>query len=140
MGGVNRSTRRAQDKARRSLPLGFARSPFVDRDFRSVAATPPPGLERLLESARFLVQDCARGPGRVLMVQHLDGSDGITWDDLQWIKRAAGYGDREAVEVYPLDDDVVNVANMRHLWILPAGQRLPFGLDRARARRPVVLG
>jgi hypothetical protein len=43
---------------------------------------------------------------------------GITWDDLQECKRAAGYGDRWAVEVFPADVDLVNVANMRHLWLL----------------------
>lgn len=45
--------------------------------------------------------------------------DGITWDELQQIKREIGRGDSYAVEVYPRDRDVVNVANMRHLWILP---------------------
>lgn len=42
--------------------------------------------------------------------------DGITWDELQEIKRLLGYGDKCAVEIYPPDDDLVNVANMRHLW------------------------
>lgn len=45
--------------------------------------------------------------------------DGITWDALQEIKNAVGYADRDAVEIYPRDSDVVNVANMRHLWITP---------------------
>jgi hypothetical protein len=45
--------------------------------------------------------------------------DGVAWDELQAIKAAVGYGDRYAIEVYPRDEDLVNVANMRHLWILP---------------------
>lgn len=45
-------------------------------------------------------------------------ADGISWDDLQRIKSEIGYGDRDAVEVYPADRDVVNVAAMRHLWVL----------------------
>jgi len=45
--------------------------------------------------------------------------DGLTWDEMQEIKRQIGMGDRYAVEVYPRDRDVVNVANMRHLWVLP---------------------
>jgi len=48
---------------------------------------------------------------------HFDGD--FTWDELQEIKRAIGYGDRDAIEVYPADHDIVNVANMRHLWIMP---------------------
>jgi hypothetical protein len=45
--------------------------------------------------------------------------DGLTWDELQSIKREIGYGEWYAIEVYPPDDQVVNVANFRHLWILP---------------------
>ena len=54
--------------------------------------------------------------------------DGITWDDLQRLKREAGYGDREAVEIYPPDSCIVNVASIRHLWILPG--RMPFSWGR----------
>ncbi len=43
--------------------------------------------------------------------------DGITWDDLMRLKREAGFGDRWAIEIYPDDANVVNVANMRHLWL-----------------------
>ena len=43
--------------------------------------------------------------------------DLITWDELQEIKNAIGYGNSYAIEIYPPDDEVVNVANMRHLWI-----------------------
>ncbi len=43
--------------------------------------------------------------------------DGITWDELMSIKREIGFGDRWAVEVFPPDEEIVNVANMRHLWI-----------------------
>ena len=45
--------------------------------------------------------------------------DGITWDELQQIKRDIGYGDKFAVEIYPADTDIVNVSNIRHLWLLP---------------------
>lgn len=45
--------------------------------------------------------------------------DGITWDELQSVKSECGYGDCDAVELYPRDCDVVNVSNMRHLWLLP---------------------
>lgn len=44
--------------------------------------------------------------------------DGMTWDDLQRLKAEAGFGDRWAVEVFPPDSQVVNVSNMRHLWLL----------------------
>lgn len=44
----------------------------------------------------------------------------ITWDDLQRLKAEAGFGDRWAVEVFPAAGDVVNVVNIRHLWLLDA--------------------
>lgn len=44
--------------------------------------------------------------------------DNITWDELQEIKRQVGYGNATAVEVFPPQAKIVNVANMRHLWIL----------------------
>ena len=44
----------------------------------------------------------------------------IGWDELQDIKDSIGYIDQWAVECYPPYDEIVNVANMRHLWILPS--------------------
>lgn len=48
----------------------------------------------------------------------------ITWDDLQRLKRECGHGNAIAIEFYPPDRDVVNVANMRHLW-LPKSTVIP---------------
>ena len=53
-------------------------------------------------------------------------SDAITWDELQRLKAECGRGDRLAVEVYPPDDEVVDVANMRHLWIIDELQDASF--------------
>lgn len=58
-------------------------------------------------------------------------ADGITWDELQAIKREIGFGDNYAVEVYPRDIDAVNVANMRHLWV-PMGEG-PVGWRRGES-------
>jgi hypothetical protein len=45
--------------------------------------------------------------------------ENISWDGLQRLKAEAGFAGQDAVEVYPNERDVVNVANMRHLWVLP---------------------
>lgn len=45
--------------------------------------------------------------------------EGITWDELMEIKRQLGMGDKYAVEVLPQDKEIVNVANMRHFFVLP---------------------
>jgi hypothetical protein len=57
--------------------------------------------------------------------------DGLTWDDLQRLKAEAGFGDRWAVEIYPPDASVVNVANLRHLWLLQAAP--PYAWKRGLA-------
>lgn len=52
--------------------------------------------------------------------------DGITWDELQRIKQEC-LGDVWCVEVYPPEADVVDVSNMRHLFVLdePPATRFP---------------
>ena len=42
----------------------------------------------------------------------------ISWDDLQWVKEKVGFANQWATEIFPPADKVINVANMRHLWIL----------------------
>ncbi len=43
--------------------------------------------------------------------------DGLSWDEMQRIKREIRLGDSWAVEIFPADEHIVNVANMRHLWV-----------------------
>ena len=54
------------------------------------------------------------------------------WRDLQEIKTKLCGPEREAVEVYPAESRVVDTANQFHLWVLPEGQRVPFGFDDGR--------
>jgi hypothetical protein len=86
-----------------------------------------PGPIAAWRSNRFLVQlfnDC--GAQRITInraaIDETTGRwlDGITWDEIQAIKKQIGFGDRYAVELYPADADVVNVANMRHIWLVDA--------------------
>lgn len=64
----------------------------------------------------------------------IDWADGITWDELQAIKSEVGRGDVWAVELFPPDDAVVNVSNMRHLWLLD--EPPPYGWNTAEAVTP----
>lgn len=84
----------------------------------------PPSLIEVWRSRDFLVQvhDCRPMLRLSICRSHHNGAswfDKITWDELMQLKRECGRGDRDALEVYPADRDVVNVANMRHLWLPP---------------------
>lgn len=76
-------------------------------------------------SRGFLVQVCAEPNGyermSVCRTTHAGSSwdELITWEELMVLKRECGRGDQDALEVYPADRDVVNVANMRHLFFPP---------------------
>lgn len=47
-----------------------------------------------------------------------DWEEDITWSELMQVKREIGRGEQHAVEIYPADSCIVDVANMRHLWLL----------------------
>ena len=121
---MNRQERRAtaaqlhKDNAKQSENLVSVSSsewPFAERD-----------LIALWRSKRFLVQVYDEGDAiyrlsvcRTAINDQGEWKDNITWEELQEIKKTCGYGDLDAVEIYPREKDVVNVANMRHLWVLP---------------------
>lgn len=140
MNGIvtNRAARRALDADNRHEPLALR---IVHRN--DWPAYRPERIMEVWRSRDFLLQVFKESDGieRLSICRtQLDGQrwqDGISWDDLQRLKRECGRGDRDAVEIYPADADVVNVANMRHLWVLPIA--LPFkwrGEARADADTP----
>lgn len=66
-----------------------------------------------------------------LDIANKDLSGVFSWEDLQEIKSQCGYGNYDAVEYYPADIDVINTANIRHLYVfthkLPLIKRLNDG-------------
>ena len=112
---------------RRQLAIENAKQPAtlirVPREQWPVVPWTPP--VEVWRSNRFLAQVSQEASAVRLSIQRVtlgsDGrwQDGITWEELQQIKREVGRGDQWAVEIYPADADLVNVANMRHLWLLP---------------------
>lgn len=100
----------------------------VPREQWPVAA---PGWQRpvaVFRSMTFLVQVFEEQSGHRLSINRtvIAGwksdwpvyREGISWDEMQRLKAEAGFGDRWAVEIFPPDSEVVNAANMRHLWLL----------------------
>jgi len=85
----------------------------------------PEGLLAVWRSYHFLVQVflchgavCRLSVCRTKMRGNGRWEENITWDDLQRLKREAGFGEYDAVEIYPQDRDLVNVASMRHLFVM----------------------
>jgi len=70
--------------------------------------------------------------GRVahLWIRRHDSQPVRSWSDVQRIKREVLWDGRErvGVEVYPPDAEIVDQANMYHLWVMPKGFCLPFSL------------
>lgn len=87
----------------------------------------PKGLTAIWRSRFFLVQVVREDTGYTRLSINRAAydaksgrwADGITWDQVQQIKREAGYGECWAVEVFPADAELVNVANVRHVFLLP---------------------
>lgn len=64
----------------------------------------------------------------------LGGVTDITWAERQRIKNELFGRERTAVEVMPPESELVDEANMYHLWVMPVGYVLPFTLaQRKRA-------
>lgn len=116
--------RRAYQKRLWFFPLKL--EPVPDEEMQEIVAdkadkNPP---RKAWRSRFFLVQLFKDGQHYRLSVNRcgIDAEGGwkgdITWDELMECKRQCGYGDHWAIEVYPPDEHVVNVANIRHLFLL----------------------
>ncbi|MCC7414384.1 MAG: hypothetical protein IT495_22405 [Gammaproteobacteria bacterium] len=118
---TTREQRRLLDRENAKQPARM--TPVPREHWLSVRV--PPGIESVWRSRDFLAQLYTHESVPRLSVCRtgLRGDrwqDGIEWDDLMRVKSECGFGDRWAVECYPPESEVVNVANMRHLWLLDA--------------------
>lgn len=53
-----------------------------------------------------------------------------TWHEMQRIKNELASEDLTAIEIYPPEPEVVDEADMFHIWVLPTD--LPFGLHNSK--------
>ncbi len=134
---TTREQRRALIRANAAWPATLRE---VERKDWPAHAVLPPNILKVFRSRDFIVQVYdAPAPAVCRLSIHrpiVDAStgrwkDGIAWEEIQALKREAGYGTMWAVEVYPTDFEVVNVANMRHVWIVPP-ESVPFAWRRPR--------
>lgn len=67
-----------------------------------------------------------------LAIRRHDAHPDIPWAHRQRIKDEIAGSERTAIEVFPAAADLVDEANLYHLWVLPLDRSLPFTL-RSRA-------
>lgn len=80
-----------------------------------------------------------RDPNRPDIVT-TDGSGELTWAEKQQIKDELFGKNRQAVEVFPTEDRLVDVADVYHLWVFDKKYRLPFGIHPKEYQRAVNRG
>lgn len=102
----------------------------------------PPGLLTVWRSRSYLVQVFNEGRAGVLVRLSVnrtairaggEWAQDIPWEDLQRLKAECGYADFDAVEVFPRHSNVVNVANMRHLWVMAEPLAFAWQAETARS-------
>jgi len=81
--------------------------------------------EKVFRSRKFIAQIYIEPDGHIrisvnktTLNRNGDYEDGITWDDLYTIKNQIGFSKNDCIEIYPARHHLVNVANMRHLFVL----------------------
>lgn len=75
-------------------------------------------------------------------IQRLGGTGDVPWSVKQEIKNEL-FGERlTAIEVFPDERNLVDVCDVYHLWVLPEGFKLPFGIHPTRDKKcaPVQRG
>ena len=136
---TTRAQRRELERENARRPVALA--PVPHSEWPADLASRPGAPVAVWRSRDFLVQQFAAPAPAICRLSVLRSSvkgdrwtDGITWDDLQRLKGEAGYADAWAVELFPADLDVVNVANIRHLWLLPCAPEFAWTRLHTRAR------
>lgn len=99
---------------------------------RGITAKVPEGLVRFVKNNRYSVQffhhETEWGQVEQLVVRRHDQKPVHSWVDMQRIKDELAGCDRVAIEVFPTQEQLVDQANVYHLWVLPEGFQFPFGL------------
>lgn len=87
-------------------------------------------LAYVVKNNIFIVQvyrrQTARGVALQLAVRRNDEEEIRGWDDLQRVKNEIAGPERTAIEIFPPEAEVMDQANMRHLFVLPEGVAAPF--------------
>lgn len=87
-------------------------------------------FEYVYRNSRFQVHATQLPNGLLwLSIKNVDRTARHDWRDLQRVKNEVAGPEREAVELYPAESRLHDTANQFHLWVMPEGERVPFGFD-----------
>lgn len=67
-----------------------------------------------------------------LSVKHNDRRAIRDWRHLQRIKNELAGKEREGIDIFPPESQLVDTANQYHIWVLPEGQSTPFTWRQGR--------
>lgn len=91
------------------------------------------GAGEIWRNDRYTAISQQRADGSVaeISVRRNDRRPIRDWRDFQRIKNDIAGAECEAVELYPAMGRIMDTANQFYLWVLPPGERFPFGYDLA---------
>lgn len=131
---LNREQRRALEKARRQQMASYPDTLEIvpETDPNIPYSSHPQDIEHIYRSKKYTVILWKIGVGftgynfgqRFSISRNEWNSkdrrykDGLTWDEIMDIKREMGFGERTAIEYYPADSETINIANMRHIFLV----------------------
>lgn len=78
---------------------------------------------------QFVKDKSWKGHIDYMSVKRIDKKPIHDWRDLQDMKNELFGKDREAIEIYPAEDRLVDLANQYHLWVMPKGFTIPVGFE-----------
>lgn len=131
----NRHERRANEAGLRALAKarGGAWTPFEEKPITPAAADRfkvARTCGHVWSNNRYVVLQYERqsewGEITHLAIRRLDGNVTRSWADLQRIKNELTGAERTAVEVFPPESELLDGADMFHLFVLEEGRGLPF--------------
>ena len=80
------------------------------------------------KQANWIIKDSSmQNKMDYLSIKRLDKKSIHDWRDLQNIKNELISKDREAIEIYPSEDRLIDTANQYHLFVFPKNYTIPFG-------------
>ena len=137
---MNRTDKRAFKRAARGFkpPVTGEWGEWIEKDIYSRAiyggVMPPANLFRFVVNDRYSVQFYKRnttefGEVTLLMIRPHDGRPVRDWYVFQRIKNELIGAERTAIEVFPPESELVDDANIYHLWVLPENCKLSFRID-----------